>query len=179
MNLREQILKEHSVKNAELIAAYIEENPDELQKLLDCILLGDKKVAQYGSWVLSKFSEYFYIEFIPYLEFILSEVKTTKHVAVSRNFAKVFMIITGKKFINYLSESDIDAIVDKSFSWIIEKEEKAAVIAFSIITLSNLMEKRSWIAIDLKQYIIDNISGSLPSFQSVGKRVLKKISKLE
>ncbi|MEN8139102.1 MAG: hypothetical protein ABFR62_11790 [Bacteroidota bacterium] len=177
MNLQKQILVEHSAKNAETVATIVENNPDVyLKELIDLILLGDKLTAQRAAWSLAKFSPEFYIELVPYLDFILEEVKNAKHVAVSRNFARVFRIITNPKNDYPLSDTQIDAIAEVSFSFLIDPEEKAAVIAFSMFTLQNLIHKRSWIAPELKIYVENNISGGLPSFQSVGRKILKSIN---
>jgi len=176
MNLEEQILLEHSVKNAEVISAFVEENPEHLKELLEIILQGDKLMAQRAAWVLGKFSRSFYAEFIPHLDYILSEIKNAKHVAVSRNVARVFMKITSKENVTHLNNSQIDKIVEISFGWVIDENEKAAVVAFAMYTLKNLLDKRSWIAPDLKLHIENNMLGSLPSFQSAGKKVLKSIN---
>jgi len=175
MDLKTQILLEHSADNAKYISEYIESNPNKLKDLLQIILEGDVLLSQRSAWTLIKFSKDFYIKFIPHLDYILSKVKNAKHVAVSRNFSRVFMKLTSRSHIKFLSEEQIDKIVDISFSWIIDKNEKAAVVAFSIYTLSNLLHKRNWLATDLKLHIINNIDGSLPSFKSVGKKTLKTI----
>ena len=175
MNLTDQILLEHSAKNAEVISEYIESNPDKLEDLLQIILQGDKLLSQRAAWALGKFSKDFYIEFIPYLDFILSEIKNAKHVAVPRNFSRIFITLTDDYHIQFLSDKQIDKIVDLSFGWVIDKTEKAAVVAFGMYTLQNLISVRPWIAADLKLHIVNNISGSLPSFQSAGKKVLKAI----
>ena len=175
MNLTNQILLEHSVKNAEIISEYVESNPDKLEDLLHIILQGDKLLSQRAAWVLGKFSKDFYFEFIPHLDFILSEIKNAKHVAVTRNFSRVFITLTDKSHIQFLTEKQIDRIVDLSFSWVIDKNEKAAVVAFGMYTLLNLISVRPWIAPELKLHIANNISGSLPSFQSAGKKVLRAI----
>jgi len=178
MNLKEQLLVEHSVNNAELISYYIEENPSELIELLQIILQGNKLLAQRAAWVLGKFSPGYYVELIPHLDFIISEISNAKHVAVSRNFARVFMILTNKEHLEYLSEKQIDEIVEISFGWVINPKEKAAVIAFGMYTLMNLMKKRLWIVPELKLHIENNMAGSLPSFQSAGKKVLKAIARV-
>jgi len=48
MNLTDQILLEHSANNAELIAKFIESNPDRLNELLKIILQGNKLLAYYS-----------------------------------------------------------------------------------------------------------------------------------
>lgn len=175
MNLEKQILKEHSVKNAELISDYIESNPEILFELLKIVLEGDKLLSQRSAWVLGKFSNEFYFELIIHIDYIISEVKNAKHVAVSRNFARVFMILTDKNYIQYLSDKQIDSIVEISFGWLISGKEKAAVVAFSMYTLMNLLKIRNWIVPELEIYIVNNMPGSLPSFQAAGKKVIKAI----
>ena len=177
MDLEKQILLEHSVKNAEIISSFIESNPERLEDLLKIILQGDKLLAQRASWVLGKFSKEFYFEFIPYLDFIISEINNAKHVAVSRNFARIFMTLTDYNYIKFLTEKQIDSIVEISFAWVIDENEKAAVVAFGMYTLANLIKRRSWIAPELKLHVVNNITGSLPSFQSAGKKVLRIIEK--
>jgi len=178
MILKDQILLEHTAKNAKLIANYIEAKPEKLEELLKLVLGDDKLLSQRSSWVLAKFSESFYCEFIPFLDFILSEINNAKHNAVHRNFSKVFMILTNKENIEFLTDNQIDAIVDISFGWVIDKNEKAAVVACGMYTLQNLLKKRSWIASDLKLHIVENMSSSLPSFRAAGKKVLKSIEQL-
>lgn len=176
MDLREQILKEHSVKNAICIAKYVESNPESLPNLLSVILHGDKVVAQRGAWVLSKFSDSFYKEFISYLDIVFAEVKSTTHTSVRRNIAKVFVKITEPKSNYYLTEDIIDSIVDISFSWLISGKEKPAVVAYSMGVLKNMLGKRPWVVSELKFFIENNITDSPPSFKAVGKKVLKYIS---
>ena len=175
MDLEKQILLEHSAKNAQFISEFIESNPDKLKDLLQIILQGDKLLAQRSAWVLSKFSKEFYFEFIPHLDFIISEIDNAKHVAVSRNFARVFMILTSNNYIKFLTENQVDSIVEISFAWVIDENEKAAVVAFGMYTLANLIKRRSWIAPELKLHVVNNIAGSLPSFRSAGKKVLRII----
>jgi len=178
MNLKDQILKEHSAKNAELIADFIETNPDKLEDLLNIVLGEDKLLSQRSAWVLAKFSGNFYPNFIPHLDFILAEITNAKHNAIHRNFSKVFMALTNKENIEFLTDIQIDAIVDISFGWVIDKKEKAAVVACGMYTLENLLERRDWIASNLKLHIVENMSSGLPSFRAAGKKVLKSIDKL-
>ena len=179
MNLTDQILLEHSANNAELIAKFIESNPDRLNELLKIILQGDKLLAQRSAWVLTKFSYDFYSEFIPHLDFILAEIVNAKHVAVSRNFARVFIVLTDDKHLPLLTDKQIDEIVEISFGWVIDKNQKAAIIVLGMYTLQNLLHKRPWITPELKLYIVDNFSDGLPSFRAAGKKVLKTINQLE
>ena len=60
---------------------------------------------------------------------------------------------------------------------LIDERSKPAVVAFGMYTLMNLLEKRTWIAQDLKLHIEKNMAGSLPSFRAAGKKVLKAINK--
>jgi hypothetical protein len=177
MNIEEQLHLEHSVKNTEIITAFIENNPQQLKELLRIILLGEDLLSQRGAWCLSKFSNKFYLEFIPYLAFIFSEIDSAKHNAVSRNFSKVFFKLTEGKNLEKLTDNNIDEIIDISFGWVIDDRSKPAVVAFGMYTLMNLLEKRTWIAHDLKLHIEKNMAGSLPSFRAAGKKVLKAINK--
>jgi hypothetical protein len=176
MDLERQILVEHSVINAEKIALYIEDHPEKLEELLQLILQGNKITAQRGAWVLGKLSKRFHTRFLPYLDFIISEIKDAKHVAVSRNFAKVFMVMTRKIYLDLLTKKQIDDIVEICFGWVIDINQKAAVVAFSMYTLQNISTRRDWIAPELKLFIENNMAGSLPSFQSAGRKILKSMA---
>jgi hypothetical protein len=177
MNIEHQLLIEHSAKNSELIASFIEANPERLLGLLTIILRGDVLLSQRGAWCLSKFTDEFYVEFIPYLDFIFSEIVKTEHIAVNRNFSKVFFKLTNSKNVELLSDVEIDKIVDLSFGWVIDNKSKPAVVVFGMYTLMNLLGKRNWIVQNLKNHIEDNMINGLPSFRAAGRKVLKEIIK--
>ncbi len=54
MNIRQQLLKEHSKSNTELIASYINKNEAFFNELIRLFLSDEGKVTQRASWVVSK-----------------------------------------------------------------------------------------------------------------------------
>lgn len=176
MDLIAQIEKEHSVDNAIFIAEFIEENPENLKILVNIILSNDLVLSQRASWVLSKFSDDFYIELIPFLDQIFLNLQNSKHNSIFRNFARVFILLSSKRNIAKLSNKNIDDIIENSFIWLINDKVKVAIRVLSMYTLSNLANSRPWIEVELRIIIDNNIAGSLPSFRSASKKVLKSLN---
>ncbi|MCK5824088.1 MAG: hypothetical protein KAG96_01630 [Ichthyobacteriaceae bacterium] len=176
MNISKQILVEHSVKNAILIANYIELNPDLLPELINITLYGDKISAQRSAWSLAKFSDEFYVNLLPFIDEIINNLNNVKHAAVSRNYARLLMVISERKNKYKIPNNLIDKIVETAFTWLINIDEKAAVKGYSMYTLYNLSDRRKWILPELKTFIDNNYAGSPPYFQAVGRMILKKKS---
>jgi hypothetical protein len=171
MNLREQILSEHSKSNALLMSNWIGNNPERFEALMHLFLKDNHKVIQRIAWVLSLVADKNPELIVPYLGDILAvSAQANIHVAVRRNVTRIC-----QKF--PIPQNQHEAIINLCFKWLINPKEAVAVRCFSMEILCKL----SQIYPDLKNELVNIIEDALmhqeltPGFISKSKRSLKTL----
>lgn len=171
MNLREQILSEHSKSNAILIADWIGNNPQRFKALMQLFLNDEYRVVQRIAWILSLCTDKYPELILPYIDEILALCsKPNVHVAVKRNVTRIFQTFP-------IPEIYQEALINLCFEWLINPKETVAVRCFSMEILCNL----SQIYPDLKNELVNIIEDALmhqeltPGFISKSKRSLKRL----
>lgn len=171
MNLREQILSEHSKSNALLMSNWIGNNPERFEALMKLFLKDEYRVVQRSAWVLSLCADKNPQLILPYIEDMIAIcAKPNVHVAVKRNVTRIFQTFP-------IPEIHQEALINLCFEWLINPKETVAVRCFSMEILCNL----SQIYPDLKNELVNIIEDALmhqeltPGFISKSKRSLKKL----
>lgn len=167
MNLREEILKEHSKKQAEKIAAWIGTNKSRFSELLQLFLHDEYRVVQRISQVLGKIGEEYPELVAPHLEAI---VRRMSHegvpVAVKRNVVRILQYIE-------IPEALHGEVMNTCFNLLADPKETIAVRCFSMTVLHNLSKIYPEIRQELKAVIEDQLENEpTAGFKSRAGKIL-------
>lgn len=169
MNLRNQILQEHSKKNANLIAAWIGNNTERFDELMQLFLYDEYRVTQRCAWIVGFYGESHPEMLLPYLSKMLERC-TQKgiHVAIKRNVTRTLQFIT-------IPEEHQGGVMNLCFDFLIDPKEAIAVRCFSMGILANLCTIHPDISNELRSVIEEALAHEelSPGFLSKSKKTLK------
>ena len=169
MNLREEILKEHSKAQSKKIVNWVGSNLQRFDELFSLFLNDEYRVVQRAGWPVSNC-----VIAHPTLinkhwkELIHNLKKPNLHNAVKRNSIRLMQDIEIP--VKYHGE-----IMDTCFKFLESPEEALAVKVFSMTVLGNLAKTYPEIKPELKLLIEDQLPTQTAGFKSRGKKVLKML----
>ncbi len=169
MKLREQLLKEHSKANCQLIVNWIGDSPTRFEELFSLFLTGESRVVQRAAWPLS-YAVIAHPALIQkhFARLLKNLEKPNLHDAVKRNTVRLLQDIPiPKKFHGRL--------MNLCFDYIMSPDEAAAIKAFSLTILDNLSQQYPEIKPELKTIIEDRWDYESAAFHSRARKILKKL----
>src|ERR1044071_6360442 len=168
MDLRAEILKEHSRKQSEKIAKWIGTDPGRFKEFMQLFLNDEYRVVQRSAWVLSVVAEKHYKLALPWLPEMVKKISEPGvHVAVKRNVVRIL------QFLEIPEELHGD-VMNACFDLLGDIKETIAVRVFAMTVLSNLAKTYPDIKQELRSLIEDELSHQ-PSagFTARAKKLLK------
>lgn len=169
MNLREEILKEHSKPHALTIASYACESKNNFRELMQCFLSDDYRLAQRAAWSVSWAAKQKPEMIYPHIKDLVSVLnKKNVHDAVIRNSVRVLQEIE-------VPEKYQGEVMDACFQFLEKPTTPVAIKAFSITTLFNLSKTYPEIRPELKLIINDRLDYETAAFKSRAKKILPKL----
>lgn len=168
MNLREEILKEHSKPQCERIVKWIGGSQSRFDELLYLFLNDEYRVVQRASWPLN-YCVIDHPEFIRnYWRKLLDNLfKPGIHMAVKRNTIRMMEGIS-------IPEEYEGEMMDICINYVASPTEAVAVKAHSLTILGKLSRKYPEIIPELRVIIEDQMSYQTPAFKARAKRLLKE-----
>jgi len=168
MELRDQLLKEHSRSNCDKIVRWIGNNQQRFDALFRLFLSDEYRVVQHAAWPLS----YAVIDHPGLIKkhfnrLISNLSKPGIHDAVKRNTMRLLQDID-------LPEKYHGVIMDTCFRYIAVPGEAAAVKAFSLTVLEKLSVSYPEIIPEIKLLVEECYEREKPSFKSRAKKFLKR-----
>ena len=167
MELRNQILKEHTKENCECIIEWVNDSQARFNELFHLFINGEYRVAQRAAWPLS-----FCVIKYPFLiknkfaELIANLKKTGIHDAVKRHTMRLLPSIE-------IPEKQEGAVMDICFSYIEDPREAVAVKAFSLTVLEKMARKYPEIIPELTLIIEDQMPHQTAAFKVRAKKILQ------
>ena len=134
MNIREEILKEHSKKQAEKIAAYVGNNKQRFNTLAKLFISGDYRITQRAAWIISSCAENHPSLILPHLSDFIEYAHNPPHVAVKRNVVRVLSFID-------IPENMEGKAFDFCLPLVTSVKEDIAVRAYAITVIGNIALK--------------------------------------
>jgi uncharacterized membrane protein YheB (UPF0754 family) len=172
MNLREQILKEHSKANCNAIVQWVGDKQERFDQLFDLFLHDEYRVVQRSAWPLSYAVENHPKLIQKHLGKLLRKLKEPGiHNAVKRNTVRLLQDITVPK--RYQGQ-----VMDICFGYVASPTEEVAVKAFSLTVLANLAKDYPDIIPEIKLLIADRIDHETVAFRARAKKVLKQLDRI-
>ena len=172
MNLREEILKEHSKAQCNKIVQWVGDDQKRFDELFNLFLYDEYRVVQRAAWPVS-FSVIAHPHFINkhWNKLIKNLQRPNLHDAVKRNSIRLLQgIDIPKKY-----QGDIMNIC---FEYVQSPTEAVAIKAFSLTVLSNLAKQYPEIISELKIMIEDQLPQQSAAFKNRGRKLLKQFEGL-
>ncbi|MFL9831861.1 hypothetical protein ABS764_13490 [Flavobacterium sp. ST-87] len=166
-------------KDRLLIAEYILENKNDLDELISICLSAEDKNNHKACWVL-EFVSYKKLNWLqPYLDFLCKNLKDLTDESAMRPIAKIIQLLVFSHFKKtknniFLSEENLQDIIETSFDWLIN-DTKVATKAYSIRTLYVLGNQYDWIHPELQIILSKDYANHSAAYKAVAREVLKKI----
>jgi hypothetical protein len=166
VNLKRQILKEHSKANSDRITAYVGNDKKRFADLIKVYRDGPYRVTQRAAWPISCCVEKYPELIRPHLAIMLNFLRQPGlHIAVKRNTVRLLQFINiPKKFQGRVAEI--------CFNFLHDKKEAVGVKAFSLTVLHNLSRSEPYMMNELKTIVEDQLPYAPASFRSRAKRIL-------
>ena len=168
MELRAQLLKEHSRANCDTIVKWIGNNQQRFDELFRLFVSDEYRVVQHAAWPLS----YSVIEHPALIKKHFNSLvahlsKPGIHDAVKRNTMRLLQgIAIPKKYHG--------VIMDTCFRYISTPGEAVAIKAFSLTVLEKLAVLYPAIIPEIKLLIEENLDREKPAFRSRAKKFLRR-----
>ncbi len=172
MDLKKEILKEHSKAQAHKLTNYVGNSDARMKALIAVYLEGPYIVTQRAAWPLSLCAENHPELIVPHLKKLLDFLsKLGIHDSVKRNTIRLLQFID-------IPKRNSGQIAELCFEYLQSKQEPIAVRVFSMTVLSKIMRDEPDLRNELKMIIEDQMPYSSPAFISRGRKVLKEINAL-
>lgn len=173
MNLREEILLEHSKENSVRIADWIGNDSKRFVALMDLFLGNEKLVVQRSAWILSICTDSYPELTFPYLKQLIAQChKEGIHVAVKRNVTRILAHITIPSELH-------EEVMNLCFELLSNPKETVAVRCWSMDILTQLSITYPEIKSEIKHIIEDALEHQeiTAGFQSKANKTLKILNK--
>jgi hypothetical protein len=169
MNIRGEILKEHSKKQSEKIAAYIGSDEKRLAELMNLFVGDTYRVTQRAAMIVSICTERNPKLIEPFLLRMVNNLDGKIHDAVKRNTLRVFQFIE-------LPKKLWGKTADICFRFLMDADEPIAVKVFAMTVAGNICKHEPELKNELQLVIEDQLENASAGFRSRAKRILKNIS---
>jgi len=170
MDLRTEILAEHSRAQSLRIAAWIGHNPVRFDSLMQLFLGDDYRVVQRAAWVVSFVAERYPALLTPHLPAMVASME--QHglpVAVKRNVLRVLQYVP-------VPEPLHGPVMNSCFAFLEDPLEAVAVKAFSMTVLAQLAKAYPDIKNEIRLLIEAELENNpTPGIRSRARKVLKEI----
>ena len=128
MDIKAEILREHSKAQTLKIVDFIGNNQDRFDELIVLILGGEKIIAQRASWVMSYCVEAYPKLILPHLKKLLENLNNPVHAAVKRGTLKSLEYID-------VPEDLLGLVAEIGFDFLDSPKEAIATRVFSMNAL--------------------------------------------
>jgi len=169
MNLKDEILREHSKAQAVRLSAYIKNDEAKFDELMQFVLSDDKRLSQGAAWVMSHCADKNPGLIMPYIGRMAKVLKNTPHVAVKRNIIRVLSYVK----IPEVYQGDL---VNTCFDILLNPKETIAVQSFSMTVIYNITLEQPDLQGELRVVIEDMLEHGSAGIKSRGKKILKMLS---
>lgn len=170
MNLREELLREHSKKQTMRIVEYIGDDKERFAELINLFLTDVYRVGQRAAWPVSYCGRAYPELITPYIKKMLKNLDNPLHDSVKRNTVRVLQ--------NFHIPKSLQGLAVKQCFRLVEGNEPIAIKVFSITLLGNIAKEHPELKHELKMLIETQLAYASTGFLSRATKVLKSLDKL-
>lgn len=170
MDLKKELLKEHSRRQTNKIVDYIGKSPSRFKSLVTIFLNGPYRITQRAAWPLACCVRAYPPLIQPHLKSVLAMLnQPDAHDAVKRNILRFLQDIEiPRKFYGTLA--------DRCFT-LMDPKEPIAIRVFSMSVLANIAKHEPDLRQELRIVIEDQLPYASAGFLSRSRKVLKQLAK--
>lgn len=129
MNLRNEILAEHSKRQTDRIASFIAHDPHKFSELMDLFFNGGYRITQRAAWIVSTCVQAHTSLIYPFLDKLISNLKVPNHDSVKRNTLKILQDIE-------IPEHLLGHTAEICFNFLTKPEEPVAIKVYAMTFFS-------------------------------------------
>lgn len=171
MNIRDELLQEHSRKQALRIARYACGSKAHFRELMQCFLSPEYRVAQRAAWSVSWAALRQPDMIRPYIKDLVACLNRTDiHPALIRNSVRVLEQMS-------IPEKFHGELMNACFGFIETPATPAAIKAFSLTILFRLSDSYPEIRQELRLIIENRWETESPAFKSRARKILSALGK--
>ncbi len=173
MNLREQLLLEHSRKNSQLIVRYLLQNRKDIKILINLFLNDTYSVSQRAGMAVSHLFDKDPQSINAYLPQIIDKLMDVQAgVAIRRNAVRILQSIG-------IPEKEQGKVYDRCLQLVGNPKETIAVKVFAMQVLLKICQKHPALVMEVIPLLEDTVSLSASAgIKSRGRKILQKLNKL-
>jgi hypothetical protein len=171
MNIREQLLQEHSKANTIQIQQWIAKDANRFKELMHLFLHDEYRVVQRAAWGVGLYGSSNPQMLQPYLgQMIARSQEPNIHPAVKRNVTRILQSLD-------IPKKHHEAVINLCFDLLINPKEPIAIRCFSMTVLAKLCEEYPDIKNELKEVIKNALEyeDTSAGFKARSKKVLKEL----
>lgn len=167
MNLKDEILKEHSKQQCDKIVKWVGDNTKRFNELFRLFLHGEYRVTQRAAWPLSYCAIAHPHLMISNYEALLNNLKKTNlHNSIKRNTVRLLQSVD-------FPEKYDGTIMEICFAYVEAPGEAVAIKAFALTVLEKLARKYPEIIAEIKILIDDQLPHQSAAFKSRARNFMK------
>ena len=172
MNIRTQLLIDHSRANADAVQCYVEQNPASLPELMACFFSDEVQVAQRAAMVVGNFGRSHPEQIEPWWQDLVNATEDPVHAAIPRAVIRYFSELKLQ-----LPKSIESRLIDRCLQAVIDPEKKTATSAFAMKFITDRADRYPEQAKRLSAALIRLIPSGTPGFQNRGRKMLEQLKK--
>lgn len=176
MDIRAEILKEHSKQQTVRLRDYIGDSQELFDELMHVFFTGEYRETQRAAWIVSHCVEMHPDLIQPHLEKMIHNLeKPNLHDAIKRNTLRILQLQKS------IPEDLQGYALDYAFDYLSSQKENIAIKVFSMQTIFNIcktMPDMPELLEELKVLIEDQMPYGSAGFKSRGKKILKGIKEV-
>ncbi len=170
VNLKEEILKEHSKARTLYLSNQIGDNQALFDELFKLVFGDDLLVSQRGVWILRYCVESYPFLIDNYISALVRHLEKPVHDAIPRN---LLLVLKGRK----LNEEDKGILADICFRYLESPHVPVAIRSNAMSILYDICKDDPYLANDLKLTIETFMPHSSAGFKSRGRKVINALEK--
>ena len=172
MNIREQLLVEHSKANALFISNYIGDDQGKFQELVELFLGDEYRITQRAGHSLAHVFDNHPHLVDPFLPKLIRNLDNEVNDAVKRNTLRILQD-------KVIPDNEEGILVNHCFDYLVSNKEPVAIKVFAMTVLGNICHKFPDLKNELKIIIEELMETGTPGIISRGKKVLKTIEGID
>lgn len=171
MDLRTEILREHSRRQALRIVDWIGMDEERFKQLLHLFLHDEYRVVQRSAYPLSIVAERHPALAEKNLHLLVARLYNAgTHVAVRRNVVRILQFVS--------TPEDLQAaVMDRCFQYLSDTREAIAVRCFSMTVLANLAKQHPEIKLEVEWAIQRTLENPSAGMRARARKVLQELKK--
>ena len=170
MNIRTELLKEHSKAQAKKISEFIGNDPSRFAELIDLFLNDENLLAQRAAWVLSHCTDVFPHLIRPHLNDLVENLKKPNlHDAIPRNTLRA---MTEQQ----IPEPLQGHLLNICFDYLLSTKHPVAIKIHAMQIVFNISKNEPDLLNELKMVIEERLPYGTAGFKSKGNKIIKAIN---